>query len=279
MNDIEVWKPHPEFPFVEVSSFGRVRTVDRWVVDKRYGKRFVKGRILKQYLNRNGYLFVQFSLNGKQVKKKVHRLVAQTFITNQNNRPDVNHKDCNRTNNNIDNLEWCSRSYNQRYREKYGVSFGHPLFAVNLNTMKVSRFSSQSEASRELKISQGNIGMVVRGKRKQAKGYWFTEDKNLATEITKSELHEVTTGKSLGCPVFAIILNTLEVLRFKSQSEASRQLGVSVGSVSDVLKGRLKQVRGYWFTCADNNAVESTRVKFGDSVARKVEELMVNKEL
>ena len=284
-------------------------------------------------------------MNGKHVSKRVHRLVAETFIPNPNGWPQINHKDCNRANDNVDNLEWCDASYNQRYREKYGVSntetLGHPLFAVNLETLEVfkfksqheaarelgvhhqssitqvvkgeqnqtggywftenkneitknklreikdrmwyrgvfavdlktleiSWFKSQSEASRELGINQAGIGKVVKGKRRTAKGYWFTEDKNLATEITKSELHEVTTGKSLSCPVFAIILNTLEVLRFKSQNEASRQLGVNGGSVSNVLKGRLKQTHGYWFVRADSNAVESTRVKFGDSVGRKL---------
>lgn len=179
---------------MEVSSFGNVRTLDR-VVKNEKGTRLVKGRVLKQYLNSNGYLFVQFSLSGKQVKKKVHRLVSQTFTPNPNNWPEVNHKDCNRTNNNIDNLEWCSRSYNQKYREKYGVSFGHPLFAVNLNTMKVSRFSSQSETSRELKISQGGIGMVVRGKLNHTKGYWFTNADNNAVEATRAKFGDVVADK------------------------------------------------------------------------------------
>ena len=194
----EVWKPYPEFSFVEVSTFGRVRAVDRWVVDKRYGKRFVKGRILKQQRNRDGYLFVQFGLNGKQVKKKVHRLVAETFIPNPNNWPEVNHKNCDRTKNNVDNLEWCTHEYNQQYREKFGVALYRPVFAINLNTMKVSRFSSQSEASRELKTGQGNKGnicMVVRGKRKTAKGYWFTNADDNAVEATRAKFGSEVADK------------------------------------------------------------------------------------
>lgn len=186
MNDIEVWKQHPEFYFIEASTLGNIRTLDREVTTNK-GTRLVRGRILKQYLNSNDYLFVQFSLNGKQVKKKVHRLVSQTFAPNPNNWTEVNHKDCNRTNNNIDNLEWCSRSYNQKYREKYGVSFGHPLFAVNLNTLEVSRFPSQMEAGRQLRINQGNIGMVVRGERNHTHGYWFTNADDNAVEVTKSK--------------------------------------------------------------------------------------------
>ena len=277
MNDIEIWKPHPEFPFVEGRSMGRIRTTDRYV-KIRNGKRQVKGQILKQRPDRYGYMKVQFSMNGKVMTKRAHRIIAACFLPNTDDLPEINHKDNNPLNNNVSNLEWCTKEYNIAYREKYGKALSRPVYAINLKTLGVLWFKSQMEASRELGINQANIGKVAKGKQRTAKGYWFTEDKNLATEITKSELHEVTTGKSL-CPVFAIILNTLEVLRFKSQSEASRQLGVSVGSVSDVLKGRLKQVRGYWFTNADSNAVESTRVKLGDSVARKVEELMANKEL
>ena len=351
MNDIEVWKPHPEFCFIEASTLGNVRTLNREVTTNR-GTRLLKGRVLKPHRNKTGYLSVVFGMNGKQVHKRVHRLVAETFIPNPNGWPQVNHKDCDRTNNSVSNLEWCDASYNQRYREKYGVSntesLGHPLFAVNLETLEVFKFRSQHEAgrqlgvhhqssitqvlkgkqnqtggywftenkseitknklreikdsmwyrgvfavnlktleiswfksqmaaSRELGINQAHICKVVKGERRTAKGYWFTEDKNRATKITKSELHEVTTRKSLGRPVFAINFNTLEVFRFKSQSEAGRQLGFSAGSVSDVIKGRLKQVRGYWFVNIGNNAVESTRVKFGDSVARKVEELITDK--
>lgn len=194
MKNIEIWKAYPEFDFVEVSTLGNVRTLDRVVPNGR-GTRLVKGHVLKQYRGMGGYLFVSFKVNRIVVNRKVHRLVAQTFIPNPGNLPEVNHKDCNRTNNNIDNLEWCSHSYNQKYREKYGVSFRHPLFAVNLNTMKVSGFSSQSEAGRELKISQGNIGMVVRCERKTVKGYWFTNADNNAVEATRAKFGDVVADK------------------------------------------------------------------------------------
>ena len=71
-------------------------------------------------------------MNGKHINKLVHRLVAQTFIPNLNNFPEVNHKNCVRDDNYVTNLEWCSRKYNRQYREKHGVSqtesTGHPLF-------------------------------------------------------------------------------------------------------------------------------------------------------
>jgi len=199
MKNIEIWKAYPEFPWVEVSQFGDVRTRDRWVPYRGKGKLFIKGRILKQQRRNNGYLQVEFSVNGKTINRSVHRLVAQTFIPNPDNFPDINHKYCNRTNNNIDNLEWCSRSYNQKYREKYGVSnteaLGHPVFAINLTTLEVSRFQSQMEASRVFGISYGNIVEIIKGKRKQSKGYWFTNDDSNAVESTRDKLGDKVAEK------------------------------------------------------------------------------------
>jgi len=275
MNDIEVWKACPEFPWVEGSSLGRVRTIDRYV-NSRNGERSVKGQILKQRPDRYGYMKVQFSMNGKTMTKKVHRIIASCFLLNPNNYQEINHRDNNPLNNNVSNLEWCTHEYNIEYREKYGKALSHPVYAVNLKTLEALWFKSQMEASRELGINQAHIGKVVKGERRTAKGYWFTENKN---EITKDKLRGIKDKDNIRFKksVFAINLTTLEVLRFESQSEAGSQLGVSGGSVSDVLKGRLKQVRGYWFVNTANNAVDVTRVKFGDSVARKVEELMADK--
>lgn len=274
----EVWKPYPEFSFIEVSSLGRVRTLDR-VVTRGNGKLLIKGRILKQQRNGGGYLQVWFKVNGKNVDKSVHRLVAQTFISNPDGLPQVNHRDCDRTNNCADNLEWCDASYNARYREKYGVSaaeaWGHPMFAINLNTSEVLCFKSQSEASRMLGVGMGNINNVVKGRRKQAGGYWFTEDSSIeAIKNDKDKLRNIVAGKVSDYSIFAINLTTLEVLHFSSRSEASRALRINIGNLNNVVKGQRNQAGGYWFTNADNKAIKATRCKFGSEVADKVEELM-----
>jgi len=177
--ETEIWKAHSEYAGIEVSTFGNVRTLDR-VISSETMTRFTKGRILKQQLNHNGYLQVGFRVNGKRVTKRVHRLVAQTFIKNTDNLPQVNHKDCDSTNNNASNLEWCTASYNQKYREKYGISatesLGVPVFAINLTTLEVSRYQSQHEASRALGVYQASINKVIKGKYKQACGYLFAND-------------------------------------------------------------------------------------------------------
>lgn len=173
----ELWKKHPDIDKLEVSSFGRVRSVE--------------GHYYTNCHRSDGYLRVTFNINGKVVSEFVHRLVAQTFIPNHNNLPMVNHKDCDRTNNNVDNLEWCNASYNAKYREKYGESQGHPVFAVNLTTLKVYRFRSQREAERELGVYQANINSVINGRQKKTHGFWFARDDGHAVDVVKSKLHDI----------------------------------------------------------------------------------------
>jgi hypothetical protein len=174
----EIWRLYPEFDFIEVSTLGRVRTLDR-VVSNGKGTRMEKGMILKQWLNKRGYLRVAFRKDSKLVNKPVHRLVAQTFIPNPDNLPQVNHKDCNPQNNSVSNLEWCTPEYNIEYREKYGKSsaevLGCPVYAVNLDTLEISKFKSQREAGRALGIVNQSINSVLKGRLKSTHGYVFTK--------------------------------------------------------------------------------------------------------
>lgn len=200
----EVWKTFPDYPFIEVSNLGRVRTKDRVVTRSDGRKRFVKGQILKQHDNGYGYLYVHFRVNGKLVSLRVNRVVAITFIPNPHNYPVVNHLDNNRMNNAVSNLEWCTRKSNEDYKKNFGTS--------------------------QIQIQ--------------------------------------------GRPVIAVNPETFEIFLFKSQREAGRQLGISSKHISAVSKGLRRITYGYWFCYADENAVEKTRKKFGDEVAKKVEELM-----
>lgn len=196
----EVWKTHPDYDFIEVSNLGRIRTKDRIVIDKNGIKRVVKGRVLKQRHDKNGYMCVNFSVNGKTVTLKAHRAVAICFIPNPNNYPEVNHKDNNRANNVVSNLEWCTNQYNIDYKKNFGTSaaelLGKPVIAVNLETSEVFWFESQSEAARQLGVFPQNIYAVVKGKRNKIHGYWFCNADEIAVEKTREKFgdkvaHEV----------------------------------------------------------------------------------------
>lgn len=186
----EFWKTFPESAGIEVSSFGNVRSLDGVKCSEGY-EHYTSGNYYTNNRLNKGYRGVCIPIDGKHVTKKVHRLVAQTFIPNPNNLPQVNHKDGDKSNNNVSNLEWCTNSYNSEYKKKFGKSLGHPVFAVNLSTLEISWFPSQIEAGRSLEVNTGHVNSVVKGKIKQLSGYWFLEADNKAVGIIKSKLHDI----------------------------------------------------------------------------------------
>lgn len=177
----ELWKTWPENTKIEVSSFGHVCSTD--------------GHYYSSWPNHGGYLQVTFRMNGKCIHRKVHRMVAETFIPNPNNLPEINHKDNDRTNNCVSNLEWCTRSYNREYKEIFGKAQNRPVFAINLSTLKVFWFQSQSKASRVLRISVGSISNIIKGRYKQINRFWFVDADNNAVNYASSRLHKLIGNK------------------------------------------------------------------------------------
>ena len=203
-NEEEIWKVYLEYPWIEVSNLGRVRTKDRYVRGKNGSKRLIKGRILKQHLTKDGYKYISFGVNGKTVNLKVSRAVAICFIPNSDNLPEVNHIDCNRTNNRADNLEWCTHQENIMYRDKLGHCVnnnpGRPVIAINPETSEVFWFESQSEAARQLGADQRNIFKVIKGKINKTHGWWFAYADSNVIEKTKKKF-----GDEIACKVEKLI--------------------------------------------------------------------------
>lgn len=195
-NESEIWRALPDVLGIEVSTLGNVRTLDR-VISSEKMTCFKKGRVLKQQKNNKGYPIVSIPVDEKWTKKTVHRLIAKAFIPNPEELPMVNHKDGNRENNHIDNLEWCSASYNSRYREEFGKSLSKPVFAINLSTLEVTHFQSQIEAGQALGANTGNINSVIKGRIKQTYGYWFVNDDNNAADTIKQKLYEIKHRSTL----------------------------------------------------------------------------------
>lgn len=112
---MEIWKAIKDYEgLYEVSNLGRIKSLERYVKGV-YGLRFNKECILKPRVDGNGYLECCLWKNNKQRQLLIHRLVAEAFIPNPDNLPQVNHINEDKTDNRVENLEWCTASYNLRY--------------------------------------------------------------------------------------------------------------------------------------------------------------------
>lgn len=162
----EVWRDTILCPKkYQVSNFGRYRSKDRYI-NRDPNPYILKGRILRGCKAPSGYIQVQ--LGDKQ--ERLHRIVARAFIPNPENKECINHKDGNKTNNHVSNLEWCTRAENMRHAIKTGLldNRGENCMHSKLSSMDVWEILFQSsigitnkELSEYFKVSQSTICDIV----------------------------------------------------------------------------------------------------------------------
>lgn len=178
----EIWKDIKGYEgLYQVSSFGRIKSLPKhFMVVNQFGKtnkyRATKERILKPQTNKHGYLCVTLCKNGIHKLCAIHRLVAKTFIENKNNHVCINHKDENKQNNKVDNLEWCTIKYNQNYgtiKERVSYAQSIDVAQYDINGDFIKRWHGINKASRELNINHSNIISCCQGKRRTAGGYMW----------------------------------------------------------------------------------------------------------
>jgi hypothetical protein len=163
----EVWKAIPGFNgYYEASNYGRIKSLSRYVPDYR-GFRLIKERIIKVNFNSKGYYQVSIyhPKTGKQ-KLKVHRLVAMAFIDNPNNKPQVNHINCIKTDNNVDNLEWCTNDENQKHACENGLkgsAIGSKSPRTNLTEEIVLKIKKTPAKTKQERVKVANsFGITLR---------------------------------------------------------------------------------------------------------------------
>ena len=169
----------------QISNFGKVKSLSRYSHNL-YGK-IRKERIIKPFLCK-GYLRVNLVNNKKHHKFFVHKLVAQEFISkinfksmpNENrqkiniNKLKINHKDENKLNNKVDNLEWCTDAYNVNYgtrTQRSAKKYMKQIYQYDLQNNFIKEWNSITEASNKLKICFSCISCCINKKRKTAGGY------------------------------------------------------------------------------------------------------------
>lgn len=170
---IEIWKEIPGYEgYYEASTYGRIRSIER-ISKGRWGYAHRMPHVLSPNDVHDGYQQVKFSIDGVKSQPLVHRLVAITFIPNPLGLPQINHKDGNKSNNNVENLEWCSAAENSQHRSRVLKKWvGHPKQPVKcLNNGII--YESSHHASRDLGIGQGGIFAVCQGKQATAGGMRF----------------------------------------------------------------------------------------------------------
>lgn len=147
----EIWKPVKDYEdHYKISNLGRVMSINY--------RGNGRSCILKTNINKNGYEQVRLNVNKVGKNKKVHRLVAEAFIDNPENKKCVNHKDSNKTNNNISNLEWCTHSENTIHAFKNITIFratGEDNYISKLNNDNVIEIYKSIKSHRELAKEYG----------------------------------------------------------------------------------------------------------------------------
>ena len=171
----EIWRDIDGYEgLYQISNLGRVKSLDRYIVS-RWGTPFcLKGKIRRLRKDKYGYMCLSLNKDGKIRYKTIHRLVAQAFIPNPNNLPQVNHKDEDKTNNCVENLEWCDGEYNLNYgnrKKKAAISRYKPINQYDLFGNLIKTWKSASTVQEELGFKACNICWACRGKIKTAYGF------------------------------------------------------------------------------------------------------------
>ena len=171
----EVWKDVKNYEgLYQISNLGNV-------------KRVSSRKRLKPY-NRKGYIRVALSKDNIAKHMDIHRLVAEAFIPNPENKPEINHIDGDKSNNKVSNLEWCTRKENMNHAKntglwkmtddmKKGLDQSKRTYQYDRNYNFIQSFKSAEEASRQLHINTGNLHSCCEGKRKTAGGYIWSYEK------------------------------------------------------------------------------------------------------
>ena len=183
MSNNEIWKDIKDFEGIyQVSNKGRIKSLERTVTGKLNSIRTLPEKFITPTDNGKGYMVVALYKDDKRHFKKMHRLVAEAFIPNPDNKPEVNHIDGNKKNNTVENLEWNTTKENCEHRQKTGLgntenarkSRMKPIECYDINTGKIiSTYDCAASAARALGCKNDAISRVVRGDRSSYKGMGF----------------------------------------------------------------------------------------------------------
>lgn len=158
------WRIIEEFPNYQINENGDIKS-------------FRNNKVITNKLNHGGYHYVGLWYEGKLHSRLVHRLVAQTFIPNPDNKPQVNHVDSNKINNHVSNLEWCTQKENMKHRTEHEVNTKR-VRQYDLEGNFIEEFKSLTIAASFIGSSKGTLSNACLGRKKTCKGYIWRFSEN-----------------------------------------------------------------------------------------------------
>lgn len=203
---MEIWKNIEGYEGIyEVSNLGRIRSIDRTITTRKGVVRYMKGKLMSLCMDNNNYKHILLSKENKQTLMLVHRLVAEAFLPNPDNKTEVNHINTIRTDNRVENLEWCTRKEN----------CNNPL---TKEKQKTTNKRVHSEETRK------RISLALKGRK-----------------ISKESIEK--TKQKVMKPILQFTKNGEFIRKWNSTTQAKIELGIT--TIPDCLRQKSKTAGGY----------------------------------
>lgn len=226
----EIWKQVIEFPEYEISSNGRIK------YPIRKGNPPYKIRIAEGGISGDGYKMFCVTNDKISIKKAMHRIVADAFLINPNNYKIVNHKDGIKTNNNVENLEWCTHSQNTLHAYANDLISGkRKIYQLDCKNNIIKKWDTIKEACESLKLT--GIGSVLNGRNKFSGGFSWCYAENYDNSINTITLYDTNKKK-----VKQIDITSNNVVKiWDSASDASKYFSTKNNSSVKAIKANICQ--------------------------------------
>lgn len=257
----ETWKDIADFNGIyQVSSFGRVRAIERIAEYKRWGggkSKIIKGKIFQPTLNRLGYLVVNPTLNGRNKSKTVHSLVASAFLEKPSYKVEVNHKNGIKSDNRVENLEWVTHqenilhSYAVLKRKKYlGKEHWNSkaVYQYSLSGQFIAKYNCVNDVERN-GFNRISVLNAANKKQKKANGFIWSYTKLSNVDFVNKSIYPKTNRviiqKNGNCPI----------AKYPSLQTAIDVSGYGRKYIENSAKGITKSYRSVRFEYLDNNQI------------------------
>lgn len=207
-----------------------------------------KNRLLKPSLNENGYLYTALWRENRGSSRTVHRLVAEAYVPNPNNKPVVNHIDANRANPHKDNLEWCTQSENVQHSYNIGNKSPIKNFSVHeyewLLKQVIQENRNMTHIAKDLSVGLSRLTINMR---EHAKVFGLSDAYETALKLQKRE-RNIDANESKRRPIAMYSLSGELLQEFPSANAAARKLGKKTsGTISNSLNPNLPQSEAYGY--------------------------------